>query len=79
MDCHAAGMVARRGEKATNFRGLVGCVGPEDGGGRVGLVKPRRCSVVLIEVTGSSLRMESMMMDWLTVSVLKDMLFVQRT
>ncbi len=45
------GMVARIGEKATNFRGFTGSVGRDDGGGRVGLVKPRRHGVILIEVT----------------------------
>ncbi len=51
MDCHVAGMVARRGEKATDFCGFVGRVGHDDGGGRVGLVKPRRRGVELIEDT----------------------------
>ncbi len=37
-------------EKATNFHGLVGCVGCDDDCGRVGLVKPRMRGVVLIEV-----------------------------
>ncbi len=50
VDCYAAGMVARRGEKATDFCGLAGCVGCDDDGGRVGLVKPRRRGVVLVEV-----------------------------
>ncbi len=44
------GMVVKRGEKATNFCGFVGRVGCDDGGGMVGLVKPRRKGVVLIEV-----------------------------
>ncbi len=47
----AAGMVARKGEKATDFRGFLGCVGVDDIGGRVGLVKPKRRGVVLVEVT----------------------------
>ncbi len=51
MDCRAAGMVARRGEKATDFCGFVVREGRADGGGRIGLVKPRRCGVILIEVT----------------------------
>ncbi len=44
------GMVVRRGEKATDFRGFLGCVGVDDIGGRVGLVKPKRRGVVLAEV-----------------------------
>ncbi len=46
----AAGMVVRRGEKTTDFHGFLGCVGVDDGGGRVGLVKPKRVGVVLVEV-----------------------------
>ena len=44
------GMVVRRGEKATDFCGFWGCVGVDDIGGRVGLVKPKRRGVVLAEV-----------------------------
>ncbi len=44
------GMVVRRGKKATDFHGFLGCVGVDDIGGRVGLVKPRRRGVVLVEV-----------------------------
>ena len=44
------GMVVRRGEKTTDFRGFVGCVGVGGIGGRVGLVKPKRRGVELVEV-----------------------------
>ncbi len=44
-------MVARKGEKATDFLGFLGCVGVDDIDGRVGLVKPKRRGVVLVEVT----------------------------
>ncbi len=50
VDCRVAGMVARRGEKATDFHGFVGREGCDDDGGRVGLVKPKRRGVVLVEV-----------------------------
>ncbi len=50
-DCCAAGMVARIGERATNLCGLVGGAGRDDGGGRVGLVKPRSHYVLLIDFT----------------------------
>ncbi len=51
VDCCVAGIVARIGEKATDCRGFVGCLGHDDGGGSFGLVKPRRRGVVLIEGT----------------------------
>ncbi len=50
VDCRAVGMVARRGEKATDFHDFVGRVGRDEDGGRVELVNPRRLGVVLIEV-----------------------------
>ncbi len=56
VDCCAVGMVARRGEKATDFHGFVGHEGRDDDGGRVGLVNPRRRGVILIEVTVTSER-----------------------
>ncbi len=40
----------RRGEKAMDFHGFLGCVGVDDIGGRVGLVKPKSRGVVLVEV-----------------------------
>ncbi len=43
-------MVVRRDEKATAFRGFLLIEGVEDGCGRVGLVKPKRRGVVLVEV-----------------------------
>ncbi len=46
----AVGMVVRRGEKTTDFRNFLGCVGVDDIGERVGLVKPKRRGVVLAEV-----------------------------
>ncbi len=51
MDCRGVGIVARIGEKATDFCGFVGWVGCDDGGRSVGLVKPRRRGVVLIDFT----------------------------
>ncbi len=44
-------MVVRRGEKTTDFRVCLGCVGVGDDCGRVGLVNPKRRGVVLIEGT----------------------------
>ncbi len=46
----AAGMVARRGEKATDFRGFLGNVIFDEISWGVGLVKPKRHGVVLVEV-----------------------------
>ncbi len=43
-------MVVRRGEKTTDFFDFLGCMGVDDIGGRVGLVKPRRRGVGLAEV-----------------------------
>ncbi len=43
-------MVVRRGKKTTVFRDFLGCVGVDDIGGRVGLVKPKSRGVVLVEV-----------------------------
>ncbi len=50
----AAGMVARKGEKATDFRGFLVFVGVDDIGGSVGLVKPKRRGVVLVAVAVES-------------------------
>ncbi len=44
------GMVVRRGQKTTDFRKFLGFGGADDIGERVGLVKPKRCGVVLIKV-----------------------------
>ncbi len=48
------GMVVRRGEKATDFRGFLGCVVGDGIGLGVGLVKPKRRGVVLAAVAVES-------------------------
>ncbi len=47
---HIVGMVVRRGKKTTVFCEFFGCVGVDDIGGRVGLVKPKSRGVVLADV-----------------------------
>ncbi len=46
----AVGILVRRGEKTTDFRGCLGCLGVADVSGGVGLVNPKRRGVVLVEV-----------------------------
>ncbi len=48
------GMVVKRGEKATDFRGFLWCVVEDDIGLGVGLVKPKRRGIVLVEVAVES-------------------------
>ncbi len=45
-----SGMVARRGEKATNLRSVLGNAMLDEIWWGVGLVKPKRRGVVLVEV-----------------------------